>query len=517
MKYKISSFLFIAVTTMLLFNVSGQSFETEDMFKVYLEDQIQEFTLDNGMRFILIERTQIPVFSAIVLVGVGSVDEPPGKTGVAHVFEHMAFKGTTTVGTRDYEAEKVILERIEDIGERLTALRADASADPEQIQMLANELRQAQEEHSKYIIDNELDEIYSRNGANFMNAGTGRDFTVYMVSLPANRLELWARMEADRLINPVFRQFYEERDVIKEERRMHTDNSASGDLWEEFRATAFRVHPYGDPVIGWMHDIENLVIDDTRQLFKKYYVPENITVAIAGDINLDELKHIAEQYFSHIPARPMPEDRIPREPPQNHVRKVRVVREDATPYMIMGWHMPRYPHSDSVALDITAQILTAGRTSRLYRRLVEKDLAVSVSANAETMQRYDGLFTISIVPRTGVDEQEIIDAVLDEIQNLVTNPPTEFEIERIKKQEMVGFVRRLETNMWLAMQLAYFQNLTGDWRYIGQYLRNLKACTADEVSEAVETYLGPANYTIAILEKPADDVPEPASMDREDA
>jgi predicted Zn-dependent peptidase len=507
----------IAVSAMLLFFVTGVFAGTEDMFKTYLEDQIQEFTLDNGMKFILIERTQIPVFSAIVLVGVGSVDEPPGKTGVAHVFEHMAFKGTTTIGTRDYEAEKVVLERIETIGGRLTELLADSTADPEQIEILEEELEQAQEEHSKYIVDNELDEIYSRNGANFMNAGTGRDFTVYMVSLPANRLELWARVEADRLMNPVFRQFYEERDVIKEERRMGTDNSATGDLYEEFSATAFRVHPYGDPVIGWMHDIRNLVIDDTRHLYQQYYVPENITVAIAGDIGIDELETVAKTYFSQIPARPMPDDRIPHEPPQNHVRKVRVVRDDATPNILMGWHMPRYPNNASVALDIAAQILADGRTSRLYKRLVETDLAVSISANAETMQRYDGLFTIGVVPRTGVEEQIIIDAITDEIQGLIDNPPTKFEIERIRKQEMVGFIRRLETNMWLAMQLAYFENLTGDWRYIGQYLRDLNACSTHEVSQAVQTYLGTRNYTLAILEKPVDDMPEIPLKDEEDA
>ncbi|MBN1297366.1 insulinase family protein, partial [bacterium] len=440
----------------------GQAAETRDMFKTCLEDQVQEFTLANGMKFILIERPQIPVFSAIVLVGAGSVDEPPGKTGVAHVFEHMAFKGTTTVGTRDYAAELPILDRIEDIGARLTALRAESGADPEAITGLENELKEAQDAQNAILIDNELEEMYNRNGAHFLNAGTSRDFTIYMVSLPANRLELWACMETERLYRPVFRQFYQERDVIMEERRMGTDNSAEGEFYEEFIATAYRVHPYGDPVIGWMRDIQNLTIADARQFHETYYVPSNITVAVAGDIRLEELKAVAEKTFAQLPDRPAPPDRIPVEPAQNYIRTVRVQRDDGMPEIIIGWHMPRYPDPEAVALDITAKVLGDGHTSRLYSRLVEKGLAIDVSVTAETLQRYDGLFTVNVTPKRGVSEREIIDAVLEEIALLKTRPPTEYEINRIKKQHLVGFVRQLEANMWLAMQLAYFQEMFGD-------------------------------------------------------
>lgn len=481
---------------------------SEDMFKTYLEDQVQEFTLDNGMKFILIERPQIPVFSAIVLVGAGSVDEPPGKTGVAHVFEHMAFKGTTSVGTKDYEKERPILDRIEDIGERLTALKAQKNADPDAVAALAAELKAAQDAHNEYMIDNELGEIYNRNGANFLNAGTSRDFTMYMVSLPANRLELWARMETDRLVQPRFRQFYKERDVIMEERRMGTDNSAEGDLYEEFAATAYRVHPYGDPVIGWMGDIANLTIADAREFHAKYYVPANVTVAVAGDIRLDTLRDVAERYFGRIPARPAPPDLVPEEPPQNYVRTVRVVRDDGMPEIMMGWHMPRFPDPDAVALDIASQILGDGRTARLYKRLVEGGLAVDVSVHVEPLQRYDGLFTVDVTPKRGASEQDIIDAVLDELAAFADNPPTDFEINRIKKQQLVDFVKRLEANMWLAMQLAYFQEMIGDWRAVGDYLRDLDACSKERVTDAVATYLKPTNYTIAILEEPPEEPEE---------
>lgn len=479
------------------------SAEQQDLFKTCLEDQVQEFRLDNGMRFILVERTQIPVFSTIILVGVGSVDEPPGKTGVAHVFEHMAFKGTTSVGTHDYEKEKPILDRIEDLGARLTELKRNGKAEPGPLDALAAELKAAQDEQNEYIIDNEFDEIYSRNGAIFVNAGTSRDFTMYMVGMPANRLELWARMETDRLINPVFRQFYKERDVIMEERRMGTDNDAEGDLYEEFASMAYRVHPYGDPVIGWMHDIENLTIADARDFHSLYYVPANITVAVAGDIRLADLKAVAEKYFARIPASPVPVDAVPIEPPQNYVRSVRVVRDDAVPAIIVGWHMPVYPDRDAVALDIAAQVLGSGRTARLYKHLVESGMAVDVSVSAESLQRYSGLFTVRIKPKDGVSEKDLINTVLNEIHGLSENPLTPFEIERIKKKQTVDFVRRLETNMWLAVQLAYFECFTGDWRQIGNFMNDLNTCSPADVAEATAKYLKDNNYTLAILEKPA--------------
>ena len=486
--------------------------DTVDMFKTCLEDQVRDFTLENGMRFILIERTQIPVFSAIVLVGVGSVDEPPGKTGVAHVFEHMAFKGTTTVGTRDYQQEKPVLDRIEELGARLTELRKDKTADPAVVEAVAAQLRAAEEEHNAFIIDNGFDEIYTRNGANFVNAGTSRDFTMYMVSLPANRLELWARMEADRLMNPVFRQFYKERDVIMEERRMGTDNSDEGELYEEFAATAYRVHPYGSPVIGWMNDIQNLTIADARDFHQRYYVPRNITIAIAGDIRMEKLREIAGKYFAVIPDRPAPPDGVPEEPPQNHLRTVRVVREDANPAIRIAWHMPGYPDREAVALDIASQILGTGRTARLYKRLVEGGLAVDISVDTEPLQRYDGLFTVRVKPKDGVSGETIIEAVLAEIRGLSETPLTQFEIDRIKKKQLVDFVRQLEANMWLAVQLAYFENIAGDWRQIGGYMRDINTCSAAEISAAAEKYLKTTNYTLAILEKPKTvDEPETAA------
>ena len=505
--------LLAAVLVMSVAPVAAVADESGDMFKTYLEDQVQEFTLENGMKFILLERTQIPVFSAIVLVGTGSVDEPPGKTGVAHVFEHMAFKGTTTVGTKDYEKELPILENIEKLGARLTEMKSRRFPDAEAIAVTEKELKEAQEAHNEFMIDNHLGEIYNRNGASFLNAGTSRDFTMYMVSLPANRLELWARMETDRLIQPVFRQFYKERDVIMEERRMGTDNSAEGDLFEEYSATAYRVHPYGSPVIGWMGDIENLTIQDAREFHQLYYVPSNITVAIAGDIRLDELKTIAENYFGKIPTRPEPPDLVPQEPPQNYVRTIRVQRDDGMPELIIGWHMPRYPHPDNVPLDIAAKILGDGRTSRLYKSLVETGKAIDVSVNAETLQRYDGQFTVRVTLKSDQPDQEVVDIVMNEIAMLQENPPTEYEINRIKKQELVGFVRQLEANMWLAMQLAYFQEMIGDWRAVGSYLRDLENCTQEQVVKAVGTYLRTNNYTVAVLEEPPEEPEEQTAME----
>ena len=263
-----------------MFAADGDDNGLSSYFETYFADKVKTFELENGMTFLLVNRPEVPVFSAVVSVKAGSVDEPRGKTGVAHVFEHMAFKGTTSIGSTDYTAEKEILARIEDIGLRLTKARQRESSAPDQIKQLENDLKTVQDEHEKYIKDNEFSQIYNHHGANFVNAGTAADLTLYMVNLPSNQLELWARMETDRLLQPVFRQFYKERDVIMEERRMGVDNDPMGHLREEFTAAAFAAHPYGDPVIGYMSDIAGLTIADARAFHKKYYVPNNIVFKI---------------------------------------------------------------------------------------------------------------------------------------------------------------------------------------------------------------------------------------------
>ncbi|MBN1551363.1 insulinase family protein [bacterium] len=469
---------------------------------IMTEDTVESFTLDNGMRFLLVNRPEVPVFSAVVLVKAGSVDEPRGKTGVAHVFEHMAFKGTTTIGTTDYTSEKIVLDRIESIGEALT--KALSSGAPQaEIDRLRNELKTAQKSHEVFIVANEFSKIFDSNGAKFINAGTGRDVTMYLSNMPKNRLGLWARMEADRLANPVFREFYKERDVIMEERRMGVDNDPSGHLWEEFAGIAYQTHPYGDPVIGYMDDIQNLTIMDARQFHQIFYVPSNIAVAVVGDISIEELRNAAEATFGKIPLRPDPEVRIPAEPVQNAERTV-IVHKGTVPELILGWHSPNYPSVDACRLDIAARILAEGRSSRLYKRLVlEEGLATDVTAYFTTFTRYPELFYIRIQPKKFDDWQQIKSITMNEIQALVTDGPGDYELKKTKKSVIAEFVRSLESNLYLAIQLAYFEKVNGDWRVITKYLEQMDRITAADVSETVGKYLHPGIETTGLL-KPVD-------------
>ncbi len=471
----------------------------EAFYQKFLQQQVEEFTLENGMKFLFIHQPSVPIFSATIMVKAGSVDEPSGKTGVAHVFEHMAFKGSTTVGTSDYAMEAPILEEIENLGQNLTDAKRNDPDNTELIESLSLALTEAQVRHSQFIVDNEFSKIYNENGSGFLNAGTGRDVTMYMVNLPNNRLELWARMEVDRLLNPVFRQFYKERDVIQEERRMSRDNNPMGALWGEFSATAFNAHPYGDPIIGWEDDLINLTIRDARAFHNRYYVPGNIVVAVAGDLELSELKAVAEKYFGALPAKPVPERTITAEPLQKSNRIVSLTR-DAEPMILMGWHGPLYPDSDSCALSVAASILGDGATSRLYQRLVMKEnLATDVSASFSDLARYPDMFTISVHPKEDADRDAISRVINTEIEKLANQGPSPAEMEKIQRKMIADFLRNMESNLHLAMQLGYFQTVLGDWRIMGKYLIDLEKVTSDDVMRSLNDYIVSGQSTTAVL------------------
>ncbi len=325
-----------------------------------------------------------------------------------------------------------------------------------------------------------------------------------MVNLPANQLELWARMEADRLLQPVFRQFYKERDVIMEERRMGVDNDPMGHLREEFTAAAFAAHPYGDPVIGWMDDIAGLTIADARAFHAKYYVPNNIFVSVVGDVTPAELKATAEKYFSLLERKPVPERNIPIEPPQKAERRV-FVHRDAEPLILMGWHIPRYPTDGAAAMRIVADILGSGRTSRLYKRLVlEENLASRVSVFDMSISRYPQLLSISVAPRDENDREKIVGIIDEEIQKLIDVPPEREEIDKVKNGFVADFIRGLESNFVFALQLSYFHHMLGNSRMLGSFVADIQSIEPEDISAAAEKFLGNLNRTVGVL-IPSDD------------
>src|SRR5579863_2626773 len=272
------------------------------------EKRITVKKLPNGLTILICERPEAPVFSFFTLVDAGSVQDPMGRTGLAHMFEHMAFKGTDTIGTSDYAAEKPALEKVEIAYAAYIAERdKTVGRDEAQLKQLEKAWKDAIAEADKFVVGNEFGKIVEQNGGEGMNAFTSFDETGYHYSLPENRLELWAYLESERFLHPVLREFYKERNVVIEERRLRTDSNPFGRLLEQFTAAAFEAHPYHRPTVGWMADLNSFSATDAQAFFDKYYVPSNMVVTVVGDVKAADALPILEKYFGRIPARPHPD------------------------------------------------------------------------------------------------------------------------------------------------------------------------------------------------------------------
>jgi len=466
-----------------------------------LEDSVREFTLDNGLQLLVVERPDSPTFSAYITIGVGSVHERSNQRGVAHLLEHMLFKGTTTLGTRDYAKEKPLLDEIEKIGSRLDALRLEREADPREIERLERRLAVLQEEHRQWVVKDEFARIYSENGGVGYNAFTSKDLTTYLINLPANKLELWAAIEADRMKNPVLREFYTERDVIQEERRRSYESSPGGLLYENLVASAFLMHPYRNPIIGWQSDIANLTLAETRDFLHRYYAPVNTVIALVGDLDADEAYRMVRRYFGDI----APGERVPavaeQDPPQNGERR-RTIHFDSEPQLAMAFHKPTLPAREDYVFDVLDEILGEGRTSRLYRALVEEQrVAASVGTYTAPGSRYDNLYVIQAVPRYPHTVAEVEAAIYRELERFASEPVQDEELEKARNQLRTGQLRMLRTNGGLARMLTSLQSITGSWRYLLDYDQQIASVTADEIREVVTSLLVPENRTVMTLER----------------
>src|SRR3954470_3562331 len=336
------------------------------------EKRVTVKKLENGLTVLICERPEAPVFSFFTLVDAGSVQDPMGKTGLAHMFEHMAFKGTDKIGTRDYEGEKKALQKVEDAYVPYLAERDKrVGRDDKKLKELEKAWKDAIAEADKFSApyNNEFGKIVESEGGEGMNAFTNHDETGYNYSFPSNRVELWAYLESERFLHPVMRQFYKERNVVIEERRMRTDSNPVGRLLEQFTTEAFAAHPYHRPTVGWISDLNHFSATDAQKFFDRYYVPNNMVVAVAGDIKPAQALPILEKYFGRLPAHPLPDETTTQEPPQNSERRV-LLRETSQPIYIEGYHRPDYRSKDDAVFDALSDLLSEGRTSRLYRSLV---------------------------------------------------------------------------------------------------------------------------------------------------
>lgn len=477
----------------------------------------QTHTFPNGLQLVVVERHWSPTASFIVRFKVGSADEHPGITGSAHLLEHMLFKGTKTIGTNNYAAEEPLMAQIDTLAHQLTAAVVASRSplyrgDRHEIDSLKAAIARIQERQKQYVIKDEFWETMLKNGGSSLNASTGNDGTQYFVSLPANRLELWAYLESNRMADPVLREFYSERDVVYEERRLRTDNEPGGKLWEQFYAAAYTAHPYGWPVVGWSSDLETVFREDVDQFFHQYYAPNNAVIAIVGDVKFDDVVGIIGKYFGDIPASkiaPPPVTTV--EPEQTGERRI-AVEYDAKPQLAMGWLCPAGGGIDKEVYDVIANLLSRGRTSRFYKSLVEqKQLATSVYASSD-FTRFPDLFTISATPRAPHTIAEVEQAIYDEIEKLKNEGPTDWELQRVRNQLEADYVRGLQSNLGMAFRISDMQALVGDWNFTARVKERRQAVTAADIKRALAQSFTPEHRTVAYLVKPGQQVAEKAAM-----
>jgi predicted Zn-dependent peptidase len=459
-------------------------------------------TLSNGLTLIVCERPVAPVFSFFIHVDVGSSQEVPGITGLAHMFEHMAFKGTDRIGTTDYAAEKLALEKVEQAYAAYDAERRKrVGRDPARVAALEKAWREAIAAADRFVVKNEFSRIVEGAGGVGMNAFTSHDETGYFYSLPANRLELWAWLESERFLRPVMREFYKERDVVREERRMRIDSRPTGRLFEEFQATAFTAHPYGQPGIGWPSDLDSFSASDATRFYEIHYVPANVVIAVVGDVRASEVVSLAERYFGRWPARPKPPPLRTVEPRQRVEREV-LLRERAQPLYIEGYHKPDIRDPDDPVFAVIQDLMTTGRTSRLYRSLVrDKRIAAAAGGfNGYPGAKYPNLFVFYAVPTPGHTTDEVRQAIATEIERLKQGDVSDEELKMVRTRAKAALLRKLDSNLGLAIQLATTQARLGDWRELFRRVDRIGQVTREDIQRVSRRTFRRENRTVGRLE-----------------
>ena len=457
--------------------------------------------LPNGLTVLVCERPEAPVFSFFTHVDVGSDREYPGITGLAHMFEHMAFKGTDKIGTKDYAAEEGALTKVEQVYRAYDReRRKEVGRDDKKLAELEKAWKDAMEAAQKYVEENQFGQIVERKGGTGLNAFTDNEETGYFYSFPSNQVELWAYLESDRFLHPVFREFYKEREVVHEERRL-SESQPVGRLLEQFLGAAFIAHPYGRPVLGWPSDLESFSETDAENYYRKYYVPANMVVTVVGDVKASEALPVMEKYFGQLPARPKPDPLRTIEPPQLAERIV-ILHETAQPIFIEGYHKPGARDKDDAVYDALQDLMSNGRTSRLYRSLVrdKKLAAFSGGFNGFPGIKYPNLFVFFAVSTPGHTPEELRDAIHSEIERVKNQDITDEELAMIKTRAKADLVRGLGDNEGLAQQLGSAQALFGDWREVFRHVDDIGKVSKADIRRVANATFQESNRTVGMIE-----------------
>ena len=487
------------------------------------EVAVEEVVLDNGMTVLLLPRPGDPNVAAGWVAKVGSVYERPGITGVAHLFEHMMFKGTSTIGTRNIESDLQLIAQLDEVKAEMrveeAALleahrlgRIEDPNDPAGRSVRHRELIERFEallaEQDELIIKEDFSRLYSGQGASGMNAGTSYDYTIYFVNVPANKLELWFWMESDRLLNPVFREFYSERDVVHEERRLRTDSTPTGKFAEQFDALFWQSSPYSWPVVGWPSDLEGITREEALEFFGLYYAPNNLAAVLVGDFDPAEVRVLAERYFGRLSpsARPAPQPRT-REMPQLGEKRMTAYAE-TNPQVAIRYHSVPDGHVDEPALVVLGQILN-GRTGRFYRSLVEEQEVATSAAGGQNGFKFEGMFSLQGTAKDGHTPEEVEQALYAEMERLKDELVEPRELQKVKNQNAASNFRGLQSNFGLMMQLMVREAWRG-WETINSDPALYDAVTVEDIQRVVNTYFTPENRAVAVYyREESDEAPDP--------
>jgi predicted Zn-dependent peptidase len=472
----------------------------QDDFK-QIESQTSQFTLNNGWRFIVLQRHQAPVAAFLTYADVGATQEVTGITGLAHLFEHMAFKGSSHLGTKDWPKERLALKQVDRAYYALRDERLkEKAADPAKLKQLEEAFKAAQEAAGKFVVPNEFGEAIERAGGRGLNANTSSDATNYYFSLPSNEAELWFYLEGQRFGDPVLREFYKERDVVMEERRL-MQSQPVGRMIEEFEAVAYKAHPYHEPVIGHMSDLQNLTRQDGERFFKKYYIPSNLISVVVGDVTPEQIRALAEKYFARIPSGPKPAPLHTVEPPQTGERRV-TLRLASQRVFVEGYHKPNINDPDDAVYDAIGSLLSEGRSSRLQRALVRDKKVATQTGGFPGFpgQKYPGLFLFYAFAAPGHNNDEVQKAIEAEIDRLRTEPVSQEELDGVKRRARANLLRQLDDNARLSRLLAFYQALTGDWRNLFKQLDKINAVTPADIQRVAKATFTFDNRTVCTIE-----------------
>lgn len=483
----------------LTIGLEGQTFE-------HIKSQVKEHTLKNGMNFIVLERHDAPVVSFHVYADVGSANENYGITGISHLLEHMAFKGSKTVGTKDYEKEYELLNRLDQLYSQIWREKSKVQPDTAKLSQMDTDFEELRLQAKEFVVNNELFDMFMKEGDRGINAYTSNDATQYINSLPSNRLEFWMAATSDRFLNPIFREFYKEKDVVMEERRLGLETRPIGKLIEDFFATAFKAHPYHHSVVGHMSDLKRITRQDVEDYFKKFYSPSNLVVGIVGDVNAAEVFKMADLYFGRIPSGPKPESLRTMEPEQWGERRVQVMAK-SQPILLIGYHRPSVRHKDDLVFDALSNIIGQGRSSWLYRTLVkEKKIAIQTgSFNGWPGNKYPNLCAFFAIPAKDHTSEECLEVIDQQIEKLKAELVSQEEMTKYKRSTKKNLISSMKSNNNMARMLTNSEVLAGDWRALFDEINKVEAVTAEDIQRVAKIYLVKKNRTVGEV------VPEEAS------